>query len=113
MPPASRMGDAVRGTTAGEHSGHDDPPHGPLPFDGEIISNCSGNVFINRLGAAHIGSVTVERDACCGSSNGKVARGSGSVFVNGIPASRLGDALSPHSGTGEIVQGSADVYIGG
>ena len=82
MAQAARLGDAVIGTTAGEHSGHV-PPHSPETFSGEISSGCSGDVFINGIPAAVAGSTTTERDGCCGSSQGSVAVGSGSVFITG------------------------------
>lgn len=112
MPSAARLNDAVTGTTAGEHSGHV-PPHPPETFTGEISGGCSGDVFINGIPAAVVGSTTTERDSCCGSSPGSVAAGSGSVFINGKPAARVGDALAAHNGTGEIAAGSGDVSIGG
>lgn len=112
MPSAARLGDAVTGTTAGEHSGHV-PPHSPEQFSGEISGGCSSDVFINGIPAAVVGSVTTERDSCCGSSQGSVAVGSGTVFINRKPAARRGDALAPHSGTGQISAGSDDVSIGG
>ena len=112
MASAARLGDAVTGTTAGEHSGHDSP-HSPETFSGEISGGCSSDVFINGMSAAVVGSTTTERDSCCGSSQGSVAAGSGSVYINGQPAARLGDALAPHSGTGQISSGSGDVSIGG
>ena len=92
MPEAARLNDAVAGTTAGEHTGHV-PPHSPEPFSGEISSGCSGDVFINGMAAATVGS--------------------SSVFINGKPAARRGDALAPHSGEGTVTDGSADVLIGG
>lgn len=67
MPQAARITDAVAGTTAGEHAGHV-PPHSPEPFSGEISGACSGTVRINGLSAATVGSITTERDGCCGSS---------------------------------------------
>lgn len=112
MPNAARLTDAVDGTTAGEHSGHV-PPHSPEPFTGEISGACSGNVRINGLAAATVGSVTTERDGCCGSSQGAVAADSGTVRINGKAAARTGDALAPHSGSGNITGGSATVRIGG
>ena len=112
MPEAARMDDSIQGVTAGEHSGHLQV-HGPLPITGTISGNCSQDVLINDRPAAFVGSVTTERDACCGSSSGSVAEGSGSVFINGIPAARLGDALAAHNGTGVISSGSGDVFIGG
>lgn len=112
MPAAARLNDTVKGTTGGEHSGHV-PPHSPMTFTGEISAGCSGDVFINGRPAATVGSVTTERDGCCGSSQGAVAVGSSSVFINGKPAARLGDALAAHSGSGAISGGSGDVFIGG
>lgn len=112
MPQAARLNDSVTGTTAGEHSGHTEP-HPPETFSGEISSGCSGDVLINGMPAATVGSVTTERDSCCGSSKGAVAAGSSTVFINGKPAARQGDALAPHSGSGKISAGSPDVFIGG
>ena len=112
MPNAARLTDAVDGTTAGEHSGHV-PPHTPEPVTGEISGACSGDVRVNGLAAATVGSITTERDGCCGSSQGAVAAGSGTVRINGKAAARTGDALAPHSGSGTITGGSATVRIGG
>lgn len=112
MPQAARLYDRVDGTTVGEHTGHI-PPHGPIPFTGEITANCSPDVRTNGRPAAFISSVTTEQDACCGSSLGAVAQGSATVRVNGIPAARTGDALAPHNGAGTITGGSPDVRIGG
>ena len=55
MPGAARQGDAIQGTTAGEHNGHA-TPHGPLPITGTISGGCSGDVFINGQPAAYVGS---------------------------------------------------------
>ena len=112
MPNAARLTDAVDGTTAGEHSGHV-PPHSPEPFTGEISGACSGDVRVNGLAAATVGSITTERDGCCGSSQGAVAAGSGTVRINSKPAARTGDALDAHSGSGTVTGGSPDVKIGG
>ena len=112
MPEAARLNDSIQGATAGEHSGHI-PPHGVLPITGHISDNCSVDVFINSRPAAYISSITTEYDGCCGSSLGTVAEGSESVFINGIPAARLGDALHAHNGAGTVAAGSSDVFIGG
>ena len=98
MPGAARITDAVDGTTAGEHSGHV-PPHSPEPFSGEISGGCSPTVRINGLAAATVGSTTAERDGCCGSSQGAVGAGSGTVRINGKPAAknrkgRAGDSVA-------------------
>ena len=68
---------------------------------------------INGLSAATVGSITTERDGCCGSSKGAVGAGSGTVRINGKPAARTGDALTAHSGSGTVTGGSPDVRIGG
>ncbi len=112
MPGAARQGDAIQGTTAGEHNGHA-TPHGPLLITGTISGGCSGDVFINGRPAAYVGSTTTENDACCGSSQGSIAHGSSSVFINGKPAARIGDTLAAHNGTGAVSDGSGDVLIGG
>ena len=112
MPEAARLTDTVAGTTAGEHAGHV-PPHSPAAFSGEITGACSATVRINGLPAAVAGSVTTERDSCCGSSAGAVAVGSGTVRIGGKPAARRGDALAAHSGGGNVTGGSPNVRIGG
>ena len=112
MPQAARITDAVAGTTAGEHTGHV-PPHPPEQFRGEISGACSVTVRINGLAAATVGSITTERDGCCGSSEGAVGAGSGTVRINGKPAARTGDALAAHSGSGTVTGGSSNVRIGG
>ena len=113
MAQAARLGDTVQGMTSGEHSGHEEEPHGPSVISGEISGECSGDVFVNGKPAATVGSVTTETDDCCGGSTGSIAAGSTSVFINGKPAARQGDALNAHSGEGNIASGSSDVQIGG
>lgn len=111
MPKAARLYDTVRGITGGEHSGHI-PPHAPMVFTGEISGNVSSKVFVNHRPAAWVASITTERDACCGSSNGIVAKGSSKVFIQGRPAARIDDPLAPHSGTGKVTSGSKNVFMG-
>lgn len=112
MASAARITDTVAGITAGEHNGHL-TPHTPEPFAGEITGSCSDTVRINGFAAAMAGSVTTERDSCCGASQGTVAHGSETVRINGKPAARMGDALAAHSGSGAIIGGSPNVRIGG
>ena len=86
----------------------------PAALPGDLFrGGCSSDVFINGIPAAVVGSTTTERDSCCGSSQGSVAAGSGSVFINRKSAARLGDALNAHSGSGAISAGSGNVFIGG
>ena len=112
MAQAARLGDAIQGMTSGEHSGHGQP-HSPSVISGEISGGCSGDVNINGIPAATVGSITAETDDCCGGGTVSVAAGSGSVFINGLPAARQGDALNAHNGVGAIASGSSDVQIGG
>lgn len=112
MAGAARLTDAITGMTAGEHSGHLNE-HGPGPITGTINGGCSDTVYVDKLAAATVGSITMEIDACCGGSAGSVANGSTSVFINGKAAARTGDALAAHNGTGSISGGSTDVQIGG
>lgn len=111
MAQAARLGDAISGTTSGEHSGHTEPCSASA-ISGSINGGCSADVFINGKSAATVGSTTLEKDSCCGSAYGNIASGSGSVFINGKAAARNGDALNAHSGTALIVSGSNDVLIG-
>lgn len=109
MPSVARLNDPITGTTSGEHSGHVDP-HPPETITGNISGNCSTNVFTNNTPTAYVGSITDEYDSCCGMSNGTIAVGSSTVFVNNIPIARKGDDLNAHSGTGYILEGSPDVF---
>ena len=77
MPSAARRGDAVTGTTAGEHSGHV-PPHSPETFSGEISGGCSSAVFINGQSAARLGDALNAH-----SGSGAISAGSGNVFIGG------------------------------
>lgn len=112
MLAAARLTDSITGTDTGEHTGHD-PPHTAVPITGQISGGCSPNVFINTLQAATVDSISTEHDDCCGTSLGKVAAGSGTVFINGKQAARIGDALQPHNGKANISGGSENVFIGG
>lgn len=85
MQNAARLGDAIC--------------HG-----GAIVSG-SGNVFINSIPAAMLGSAA----ACALHVRSAVASGSGTVFINNSPAARLGDC----TGCGAaICCGSGNVFIG-
>ena len=77
MPGAARQGDAIQGTTAGEHNGHA-TPHGPLPITGTISGGCSGDVFINGKPAARIGDTLAAHNG-----TGAVSDGSGDVLIGG------------------------------
>jgi len=109
MPGLCRLGDALKGTTSGEHSGHV-PPHPPVEINGQIYSNVSSNVFINGKPAAFDNSITIEHDSCCGTSYGTNIGMSSNVMINGHPAVRNGDPVNVHDGTGNMIEGSGDVF---
>ena len=51
--------------------------------------------------------------ACCGPNTWVTLQGSSTVFVNDIPAVRLGDATTHCGGIGSIITGASNVIIGG
>jgi hypothetical protein len=51
--------------------------------------------------------------ACCGTNTWKVSQGSETVFINGKPAARTGDQSQHCGGTGQLIEGSSNVIIGG
>lgn len=51
--------------------------------------------------------------ACCGPNSWVASAGSGSVLINGKPAHRLGDKDTHCGGSGQMIEGSTDVMVGG
>jgi uncharacterized Zn-binding protein involved in type VI secretion len=51
--------------------------------------------------------------ACCGPNSWNAAKGSGTVFINNIPAHRLGDMTAHCGGVGNLIVGSPNVIVGG
>lgn len=81
---------------------------GDATSHGGAIATGSGNVTTNNCAAALV-SVSI---APCAIGHGAapVVTGSGSVFINGQPAARVGDV----TGCGAaIASGSGNVFIGG
>ena len=68
--------------------------------------------MVNGRPALRVGDPGVH-SSCCGPNTWVAAAGSGSVFINGIPAHRLGDAVTHCGGSGNLVEGSGDVITGG
>ena len=108
MAKASRVGDTIIGSYS-EHCGHVPGHSGILTGD---ISNGASTVNINGVSAAIVGSSTNEFDSCCGGSSGSISGGSSTVFICCKPAARIGDAVSPHTGSAVISSGSDNVNIG-
>jgi uncharacterized Zn-binding protein involved in type VI secretion len=65
-------------------------------------------VFINGKAALRIGDPGVH-SSCCGPNTWVCAEGSSKVFINNIPAVRLGDATTHCGGVGKMIEGSPDV----
>jgi uncharacterized Zn-binding protein involved in type VI secretion len=98
----------------------------PLPFQGPLTRELSKNVFVEKEKAATVGSEADNTPVHIPppgtsfkppppSNVGRVARGSGKVFVNGRAAARAGDQVTtcdesrPESGT--VVSTTATVFF--
>ena len=93
--PATRIGDA-------------DIPH----CSGMVRAVGSGNVFVNRIPwslLTHINTPHLKPCGaiCCGHT-APIVKGSTSVFVNNLPAGRVGDPTCT-----AVAQGSENVFCGG
>jgi uncharacterized Zn-binding protein involved in type VI secretion len=51
--------------------------------------------------------------ACCGPNMWTAVKGSGTVLINNKPAHRLGDKDQHCGGSGNLIEGSPDVIVGG
>lgn len=96
MPAATRLGDNC--------TGHDLCPSVPLV-------ECSPDVNVNGLGAGRVGDHYSAHGCISHSSHQDViVAGSRTVFVNGKPFARVGDAVSLG---GSVQAGSGNVFVGG
>jgi uncharacterized Zn-binding protein involved in type VI secretion len=81
----------------------------PAPI-GTATNACSGDVFVNNIGAVRIGdSVAPHPAAGCGNDGSAVTAASGTVFVNNKGLARIGDE---YTGDNTITSGSSDVFAG-
>ena len=72
---------------------------------------CSGNVFINGIGAVRQGDkVHIHPAKGCGPDESTLSTYSSTVFINGKGAGRIGDQYTSDN---FIISGSPTVYIGG
>lgn len=106
MPAAGRLGDKAQ-CPADAH-GCPGCAHSVI---GPAVSG-SPDVFVNGRAALRVGDPGVHA-ACCGPNTWKAAKGSGTVFVNGKPFHRMGDTTTHCGGTGQLIEGSPDVVVGG
>lgn len=102
MPAAHRLGDLCTG-----HDCH--PARASDVACTTVIVNGKGVVGATSAGKGHypVHCCPPPVTACHDSI---LAAGSGTVFVEGVPAGRVGDPLSCG---GTAAQGSGDVFIGG
>lgn len=71
----------------------------------------SPDVLVNSRAALRVGDPGVH-SSCCGSNKWKALEGSPTVLINGKRAHRVGDATEHCGGSGQLVEGSSDVYVG-
>ena len=97
MPPATRIGDA--------DTAHCSPPK---------RAQGSPNVFVNGIPWSRQGDHNTSHLKPCGpvccNHTAPIAVGSGTVFINGKGAGRIGDAIS---GCTKVAAGSPNVNAGG
>ncbi len=128
MPNAARMGDKVK--QIGPHCHAPIHPAAPVPtpvphpaLPMEILTRTAATVLINERPAALLSSGTVPsaRPSCVPAGPGIIAKGSTSVFIQGLPAARVGD-MTAHGSCVAIIPspvgkvegpGSTNVKIGG
>jgi len=108
MPAAARQTD-ISMNPADSH-GCLGCPHG---VSGPAVTG-STNVIIE--GQPQLRAAGMDRGvhaACCGPNSWSTLQGSSTVFVNDIPAVRLGDTTKHCGGVGSIITGAGSVTIGG
>lgn len=96
MPAATRIGDA-------------DLPH----CSGMTRAKGSPNVFVNKIPWSCMGHVNTPHllpGDPCPTHSAPIAKGSSTVFVNGVGAGRVGDKIA---GCTSVAKGSLNVFAGG
>jgi hypothetical protein len=69
-------------------------------------------VNVNRKPALRVDDPGIHM-ACCGTNTWTATQGSATVFINGKCAHRMGDQNRHCGGTGQLVEGSPNVIVGG
>ncbi|HEY3806610.1 MAG TPA: PAAR domain-containing protein [Kofleriaceae bacterium] len=106
MPPQGRLGDKSQ-VPVDAHG----CPACPHPALGPAIVG-SPNVNCNSRPSLRVNDTGVHA-ACCGPNTWEAVAGSGTVFINGQAAHRLGDATKHCGGPGHLIEGSSNVMVGG
>ena len=76
----------------------------------------SGSPDVLVAGEAQLRATGVDNgvhSGCCGPNTWVTLQGSSTVFVNDLPAVRLGDATTHCGGAGSLITGASNVIIGG
>lgn len=106
MPAQSRLGD--KSFCPADAHGCPACPHIVI---GPAVGG-SPNVMVNGRPALRVGDPGIHA-ACCGPNTWSAAAGSGTVRINGKGAHRVGDRDSHCGGTGQMIEGSPNVFVGG
>lgn len=106
MPPQGRLGDKSFAPADGHGC-----PACPHPVIGPAVQG-SPNVLVNYRPAVRVGDMGIHA-ACCGSNTWTAVKGSGTVLINNKPAHRMGDKDQHCGGSGNLIEGSPDVIVGG
>jgi hypothetical protein len=106
MPAQGRLGDKA---ATGQPDAHGCPmcPH---PAIGPAIIG-SADVIVNGRPALRFQDSGMHA-ACCGGCMWTAIQGSATVFINRRPAFRVNDAVQHCGGTGKLIEGSANVFVG-
>ena len=106
MPGQGRLGDKAQ--AASDAHGCPACPH---PVIGPSIEG-STDVLVNNRPALRQGDHGVHTP-CCGPNMWTAAAGSGTVLINGKAAYRMSDKSQHCGGSGQLIEGSTDVIVGG
>ena len=106
MPGQGRLGDKAQ-VQSDAHG----CPGCPHPGVGPAIAG-SPTVMVNGRPALRVDDVGIHA-VCCGPNMWKAQQGSGTVFINGKAAHRQNDPTQHCGGNGKLIEGSADVIVGG
>jgi len=105
MPEAGRLGDISK--VDSDSHGCPGCPHTAL---GPAIIG-SPDVFINNMPALRVGDMGMHAP-CCGPNIWTASKGSGTVVINNRGAHRKGDEDTHCGGSGKLILGSNNVFIG-
>jgi uncharacterized Zn-binding protein involved in type VI secretion len=72
----------------------------------------SPDVMVNFRPAVRVGDMGIHA-SCCGPNTWTATMGSATVMINFRPAHRMGDMDQHCGGVGKLIEGSADVIVGG